>query len=388
MQVFSFLLSAVGFLLIVFATHLLFSSRGNLMLNRLLAVQMLARFGQICIFLLLISGYFSVFPVLQCIFIPFFFAAPACSYLYVRGFISGSTNLKKQDFLHFIPAFLAIIHVLPLPFTNIVNWEQVANQIIAGGHLSLKERNGLFPAKVYSMGQAVLLILYTVASWYLLFSAGFFRNNKWEVNKISLIFYLSMATFFKLLSFVALLLNIAGKQHVTNPVFLAISCLVLLFMMVFVLCRPGILYGYVLVSSGQGENRTEEKTPVNTKIASAKSKLAPQQQLQYAEAINSLMDTEQPFLSPGFQIIHLAQHLQIPVHHCSATINTVMGKNFRDWLNSYRVQYFIKQYPALSGQMTVETVAYQSGFKNITTFYNAFKKETGQMPTAYFEQYL
>jgi YesN/AraC family two-component response regulator len=102
------------------------------------------------------------------------------------------------------------------------------------------------------------------------------------------------------------------------------------------------------------------------------------------EAINDLMEKEQPFLLPDFQIIHLAQRLQIPVHYCSATINNVMGRNFRDWLNSHRIRYFIKAYPGLSDTMTVKTVAYQSGFKNITTFYNAFKKETGQMPTTYF----
>lgn len=38
--------------------------------------------------------------------------------------------------------------------------------------------------------------------------------------------------------------------------------------------------------------------------------------------------------------------------------------------------------------MTIEAIAYESGFKSLTTFYNAFKKETGLMPKAFFLQQL
>ena len=96
------------------------------------------------------------------------------------------------------------------------------------------------------------------------------------------------------------------------------------------------------------------------------------------------MEEEEPFLLPDFQIIHLAQKLNIPAHHCSYVINNVIGKNFRDWINSYRITNFIKNYPANSAKMTIETIAYQCGFKSLATFYNAFKKETGLMPKAYF----
>jgi AraC-like DNA-binding protein len=32
------------------------------------------------------------------------------------------------------------------------------------------------------------------------------------------------------------------------------------------------------------------------------------------------------------------------------------------------------------GTKTIEAIAMESGFKNVTTFYNTFKKETGQLP--------
>ena len=47
-------------------------------------------------------------------------------------------------------------------------------------------------------------------------------------------------------------------------------------------------------------------------------------------------------------------------------------------------EYFIAIYPLLLDRLTIEAIANQSGFKSIATFYNAFKKETGLMPTSYF----
>lgn len=374
----------MAFLLAVFSSHLLLTRKGNFLLNRLFSVQLLSRFGQICIFLFIVSGYNTLFPAFQKIFTPFFCAAPACSYLYVRTFVQGSSTLRRKDLLHFLPALLALVHVLFPSFAGAVNWDAVAGQIQTGGYLSVTEKTGLLPIGWFNTGLSALLLGYLIAAWYVALAPGFIRKSKWEINKIWLFFYLSIVSFFRLLSFAALIVNVSGRNYATNPVFLTICGMVLLFMIVFVLCRPGILYGYVMVSSGTPHHRIQENVPVTKNVSATKSKLTPDQQQVYVEAIGELMEREQPYLLQDFQIIHLAQRLQIPVHHCSTTINNVMGRNFRDWLNSYRIKHFIKVYPGLSDTMTVETVAYESGFKNITTFYNAFKKETGQMPTTYF----
>ncbi|MNV63201.1 transcriptional activator FtrA [compost metagenome] len=95
---------------------------------------------------------------------------------------------------------------------------------------------------------------------------------------------------------------------------------------------------------------------------------------------------KQPYLLESFQIVDLAGELNIPVHHCSFVLNNLIGKNFRDWINEYRINSFMEQYPLKAERMTIESVAHECGFKSIATFYNAFKKETGLMPTAYFSR--
>lgn len=380
MYVFTFLLSAVAFMLLAFSLHLFFTKQGSRMLNILLSVPLLARFVQVCIFLVITASYQNIFPFFQQISVPLFFAAPACSYLYVKYFIVGQTYFKRADLLHFLPVLFGLMHILP--FTEPIDWNGVAAQIIAGGQLSIKISTGFFSMRIYHAVLFALSVGYLIASWYKIISSGFLRE-KWDINKTWICFYLSTSTFFKLLSFVALVFNVMERSYINNSSFLIISCAVLLFTMVFVLYQPRILYGYILLSANHIQTQDTVKTDLQNKSWVDKLSLD-QEQLQRMDAIKTFVETEKPFLQPDFQMKDLSAAVNISAHHCSLVINTVTGKNFRDWLNSYRIQYFIKEYPALADTKTIEAVALQAGFRNITTFYNAFKKENGQMPKAYF----
>lgn len=401
MHIFTFLVSAVGFLLIVFSLHLLFTKNGNLLLNRFLSIPLLARFGQVCIFLIVSSSYQGIFPIIQKICIPLFFVAPVCTYLYVRGFIRGDSSFRKGDIIHFIPVLLAVIHIMPIPLSSPINWDIVASQVLKGGQLSITERTGLFSAQIYNIVQALVVGGYLLATWYYVIISGFFKHTSWDINKTWLTFYLSTSTFFKLLSFVALIFNYLNRSYTSSNAFLIISCIVLLFMMAFVIYRPRILYGYIILSPKANITITEPQLSINYKPyvstdlvlksvnnlkTASKSKLSSEQQLQFADVIKEHMEKEKPFLLHEFQMKDLTNAVNIPIHHCSLVINSIMNKNFRDWLNSYRIQHFIKEYPILSDKMTIEAVAFNSGFKNMTTFYNAFKKEIGQMPSSYFSK--
>ena len=166
MYIFIFLLSAVGFLLLIFSAHLLFTKMGNRLLNSMLAIPLITRFLQVCIFLLITSPYQHAFPVFQKICMPLLFIAPVCTYLYVRGFIYGDIHFKKWDALHLIPVAFALIHIIPLPLSAPINWNNIADQLLLGGQLSIKTRTGLFPAQLYNIVQGLVLGGYLLATWY------------------------------------------------------------------------------------------------------------------------------------------------------------------------------------------------------------------------------
>lgn len=395
MGVLSFFSSISCFFLLLLSLHLFFAKRGVKVLNRLLSVVFISRFGQVLVFLLVNSGDKAIFPYFYQLFTPIYYAAPACFYLYVTTFINGRSRLRQFEWLYFIPAFLALIHVLPLPASATIRWDLIANEINQNKQLFVTEQGGLFPGWFYYIGRPFLLLSYLTATWFAVFRSKVLIEKLDAGAKKWIFFFLRVATFFQLISFIPLL-TLDVEAPLFKASFILINCTVLLMIIIFILHQPKLFYGYLFVAVDLDPDKgtTDDKISINdselpkTVTVPKKTTLLPDQLISYVDSMKSFMDNKSPYLQSDFQIVDLANELNIPVHHCSFVINSSFDKNFRDWINGYRITFFIRQYPLKSDRMTIEAIAYESGFKSLTTFYNAFKKETGLMPKAFFSQQL
>ncbi|WP_165501295.1 helix-turn-helix domain-containing protein [Pedobacter psychrodurus] len=386
--------------------HLFFAKKGNKLLNILLSVIFFARFGQILTSLLFKSDQPNTLAFFHQTFTPFYYAAPACFYLYITGFLQDRKSLKKIEWLHFAPALLAIIHVIPWHFSTIPDWDMIGNQLAENGYYSLKVKSGLFPPYFHYLFRPMLVFGYLCLTWIAVLRL---KNNTQQIiegeGRKWIIFFLRIATFFQLFSLVPIILRSLHIPYV-NASFIVLNCLALLIILLYALHKPYIFYGYLLVAVDwtkkpsikkiETDQRETNATPFplseedskRTLTTVKKINLLDAQLSDYALAMKEIMEVEQLYLLHDFQIIDLAAKLNIPIHHCSFVINKHIGKNFRDWINSYRVDHFLKQYPLKSDKITIEAIASEAGFKSLATFYNAFKKETGLMPTTYFTQEL
>ena len=144
----------------------------------------------------------------------------------------------------------------------------------------------------------------------------------------------------------------------------------------------------VLEKEASQQEERIRKQPGILPISLKRIKITEGQLEAYIILMKNIMEKECLFLNPDFQIIDLANKINVPVHHCSFIINNHLGKNFRDWINGHRIDYFLKRYPILKSKMTILAIAQEAGFKNQATFYNSFKKEKGIMPTSYIAQEL
>lgn len=103
-----------------------------------------------------------------------------------------------------------------------------------------------------------------------------------------------------------------------------------------------------------------------------------------AKIVAQHMKEQKPFLKQGFTIQDLSNQTSIPVYQLSPLINGHFKKNFTNWVNSYRIEYFIEQIPEHS-QLTLEALAKQVGFTSRSAFINSFKKEKGVTPREFFK---
>ena len=105
------------------------------------------------------------------------------------------------------------------------------------------------------------------------------------------------------------------------------------------------------------------------------------------DQLEELMENERPYLKAGYSLVDLTNDLGIPLYQVSYFLNHTKGKTFHDLLNEYRIRYskevMIKENHR---QLTLEAIAYESGFGNRNSFTNAFKKFTGQTPSAFMKE--
>ena len=157
----------------------------------------------------------------------------------------------------------------------------------------------------------------------------------------------------------------------------------------WILRHPLILYGNLIYSDHGMPSPAAiiipmVNLPESDLLTETKILLSDNQVAIYVKRLNSVMESQKPFINSELNIQLLANYLNIPVHHCSYLLNQIMNKNFRDFLNGYRVSYFIELYNQNPAIYTIEALAQEVGFRNRSTFNIVFKKETGFTPSEYF----
>ena len=104
----------------------------------------------------------------------------------------------------------------------------------------------------------------------------------------------------------------------------------------------------------------------------------------YNKAVKYLQE-KRPFLDEDFTIADLAGNVYSNKVYLSRAINDCSGRNFRQFINYYRVQY-AKELMDRDPRLRVFEVASMSGFHNPVTFSVAFKVNMQETPGDYLQR--
>ncbi len=100
-----------------------------------------------------------------------------------------------------------------------------------------------------------------------------------------------------------------------------------------------------------------------------------------AARIRMAMERDQLYLDPTLSLNKLSKHIAVSPNHISQTLNETMGECFFDYVNGWRVRSAEPQ--ILANEKTVLEIALEVGFNARSSFYKAFKRETGKTPGEY-----
>ena len=104
---------------------------------------------------------------------------------------------------------------------------------------------------------------------------------------------------------------------------------------------------------------------------------------QLFEHLQMLLQHEYLYRDPEITIDKVALRLKINKTYLSRAINHCTGNNFNALINEYRVKEAVLLMSDASQKFSFEGLAFEVGFNNRRTFYNAFCKITGISPSVF-----
>ncbi len=110
------------------------------------------------------------------------------------------------------------------------------------------------------------------------------------------------------------------------------------------------------------------------------------EELQLYSRVKKQMTDGRVFLSSSFTLGHLSESLEVNTKYLSQVINRLSGKNFQQFINSYRVEEYkccLESNQHLD--LTFFALAQKCGFANKSTFYKVFRDQVGVTPKVYLQ---
>ena len=153
---------------------------------------------------------------------------------------------------------------------------------------------------------------------------------------------------------------------------------------VLIYAAVSLIFSYLLISNPVVLHYDPSVFNLSVKKKKEGPSLEQEEGLMYAKKLNEHMERAKPYLNPNLTIQELAGQVKISSRTISDVVNNIIGQNFNDYVNNYRVEEFKKlAKDTTKDHYTVLGLGYEAGFKSKTTFNTAFKKFTGVTPSDY-----
>lgn len=284
-------------------------------------------------------------------------------YFYVRSVAYRDFIWRRSRLIHALPM---IFYLMSLAAFAILD---------PGSFGSLDDLKNSFFGRVgislFSFFLACQLLTYLGASLLVLRSyRNRIKNTYSFLEKLNLNWLYLIIGGFGLIWLIGLIneLTMVVIAHRTLSIALSIITFLISFSLANVIIFRGLKQPEIF--SGIDEKPKYEKSPLTDGEAD-----------QLLMSLKNHMAARKPHLVPGLSISGLAKDLTVPSRHLSQVINSRLGKNFIDFVNSYRIEE-AKRLLSESGAngKTILEIAYEAGFNSKSVFNKAFKKHAGMAP--------
>lgn len=318
---------------------------------------------------------------------PFYIAGPYLLYLFLVTQRTYTFTVKNV-LLQILPFFVVVIDLIPfytMPFEQKI-------EIIR--HIEAKDlftkTFGWIPFVWIPYAQSILGFIYLGLVWkFVVKTQNAFTNEKllpqWDVFFVVgfLLLYISNGYMYLLTNE---LLRDVDQNPFMDKVSLIHSLMTFVLFASYFVIKDSSLRATVTSSA---EKYPLEELEELAKISTTKVDKEPDIiNLQDFELIKIALEKSKSYHNHKFTISELAMEVGIQPYAISNAINTVAKMNYNDFINSYRIKAFTEKVVSKEYQnYTIEAIANECGFKSKSTFFTAFKKQTGLTPNQYLKKH-
>ncbi len=335
------------------------------------------------------ANTFKPFPDLFMITKSFIFLVAPSAFLYVRSVLFSDKIFRKYDWLHFLP----FIFYFSL---TLVVWVDRYFDLPIINSLSVRIKS---PFSTLSL---TIWLLYAFCQTMMILNYDLKKYNINQFNRIKVLSWIRLYNLMILFLFSTLFVHYFLVNRVDSIDF---SCYILIssvlvFTVGWLYFKPQIFYDTNEIDEEEEEtevnenfdfekierhlvviksNETKNSLPVVKELTTEKKQL-------YLAKLENIFAAKELFLKKDLVIRDIAEETGISVHHLSNLINSEFNLHFQDYVNLKRIEYFKEKINDPDWKdLSLEGMAWGSGFKSRTTCFRAFLKHTGKSPSEYFK---
>ena len=305
-----------------------------------------------------------------------FFLAPLF-WLYVVLLTSSEQQKSPRLAQHFaLPAVSAGVAIVVLVSPANLRETLFSNdpQLISGWAIALAFVVGLIQLAVLPQIAVYFVLILRRLSRFRLKLRDYYSST--EEHELRWIYVIGVLGFAFWLATTLLLLGAVGFEAVTSAIDIS-----------------GALAGFALISAltlwgiRQRPPLTldDDDDPAPPSLPAAgkyeKSALSSEASERLSRKLRDTMEVDHLHRDANLSLWALAKHTGASSNYISQTLNEVIGESFFDFVNSYRIAE-AKTLLATTDE-SVLNITYDVGFNARSSFYNAFKRHTGQTPTSF-----
>lgn len=320
------------------------------------------------------------------------------AYLYLRKMFKQE-GWQRSDLLHLLPSLVYLADFFPYFLKSAEEKRALLELDFARGNIYLIKQSKLFQFNFHFIFRSLLAVLYCffmARLWVKTFFDG--ESLELRTENRSLMQWTAVLIGLLMVGIMPSVVTFLFKIPVDLATLLNASIyFVTVCFAVFLFFRPEVVYGVrgLLVQQQLPAGFTgATPAPVQTaevlvpsssgrKIYIKESKVE-----ELGQKIEEVLFSRKPYLESNFSIGDLSQATGFPVHQISAYLNIYRDMNFSEYVNGYRIRHLLDWINSDISwqQFTIEGLAQQVGFNNRYTFLNAFKRVTGETPSAYLRE--